>query len=68
MKVLVYTIMSDSGDRYPPLVYKKVPSRERLERDLRKTSPGDFVETANGPGDFGSNLFTDKYKVELVDE
>ncbi len=65
-KVFVYTVKSDSGDNYTPLVYLTRPTKKALIADLRDhTPPEEWELVPHGPGFAGSHVFIELYEVKV---
>jgi len=65
MNIFVITIKAESGEDYGPYLVKNKPSKEDLEKWLKKKFPDEFDEGEDGPGDFGSYLFTSISEVSI---
>lgn len=64
----IVTIENDSGDKYRPLLFVRKPTNEKLRKVCKKLYPEDFeFEEGEGPGDWGSMLFTELYEETAED-
>lgn len=50
----VLSVRSESGDEYPPMVFKEKPNDEKLKSFLQEIFPDEW---GDGPGIFGSYLY-----------
>lgn len=66
MRAWLLIVKSESGDEYGPYVFpNKKPIESVVEKFLRKSLPEEFTEKNNGPGDFGSYLYTEIKCIEI---
>ena len=65
MEVWIITGGYQSSDQYGPLIFSKKPSEDLLER-IAFCWDGD-EEERDGPGDFGSYVYLNVYKITVDD-
>ena len=63
MKVWVCTGRTESGDDIGPHVFNKKPNAKQREAFLRETYQGEWED--DGPGDYGSWIFSSWDEVEV---